>query len=252
MLIYKIAVNLIKGGGKRVFLLTVTVLVFILLTLSLVYAQDEELEEILEALEADDPNIRIETVDMLSYCGHPKAFELLIKTLKDHDWAVRKEAVRALGDLGDTKAVKYIVELLQDQYWPVKREVIRVLGVLGGKDTVAPLKEMMKDEDELIKEAAKRSLIDVGNKALEKIISKNIKERWDAVKTLAYLGNPQPLPLLREVLKMEQDKRVIEALEEAIKILEEASLKKQTASDDKLPPPSSPADTEQTSTNGGK
>ncbi len=181
--------------------------------------EDTELEAIMDKLSSDDPDLRSEVIDYLSYCGHPKAFELLVETLKDEDWAVRKDAVIALGNMGDIKSVPHIASLLGDEYWHVRKEVIRILGLLGGKDAVEPLMNLLRSHDELIKSSAQKALIKVGNKAIEGMLSKKISERWMAAKTLGVLKDKRPLPLLQEAIKIERDVKVKKAIQEAIDIL---------------------------------
>ncbi|MEQ8224990.1 MAG: HEAT repeat domain-containing protein [Candidatus Eremiobacterota bacterium] len=181
--------------------------------------EDPELEAIMDKLSSDDPDLRSEVIDYLSYCGHPKAFELLVETLKDEDWAVRKDAVIALGNMGDIKSVPHIASLLGDEYWHVRKEVIRILGVLGGKDAVEPLMTLLRSHDELIKSSAQKALIKVGNKAIEGMLSKKISDRWMAAKTLGVLKDKRPLPLLQEAIKIERDVKVKKAIQESIDIL---------------------------------
>jgi hypothetical protein len=201
--------------------------VFLCLTLKNAFASegeeepevDEELEAILEKLHSEYSDLRSETVDYLSYCGHPKAFDLLVETLKDEDWAVRKDAVIALGSMGDLKAVPPIAELLKDEYWHVRKEVIRIMGLLGGKDAVEPLMNLLRSPDELIKSSAQKALIKVGNKAIEGMLSKKITDRWMAARTLGALKDKRPLPLLQEAIKIERDVKVKKAIQEAIDVL---------------------------------
>ena len=181
--------------------------------------EDPELEAIMDKLSSDDPDLRSEVIDYLSYCGHPKAFELLVETLKDEDWAVRKDAVIALGNMGDIKSVPHIASLLGDEYWHVRKEVIRILGLLGGKDAVEPLMTLLRSPDELIKSSAQKALIKVGNKAIEGMLSKKISDRWMAAKTLGVLKDKRPLPLLQEAIKIERDVKVKKAIQESIDIL---------------------------------
>ena len=180
---------------------------------------DPELEAIMDKLSSEDPDLRSEVIDYLSYCGHPKAFELLVETLKDEDWAVRKDAVIALGNMGDIKAVPHIAGLLGDEYWHVRKEVIKILGILGGKDAVEPLMKLLRSPDELIKSSAQKALIKVGNKAIEGMLSKKISDRWMAAKTLGVLKDKRPLPLLQEAIKIERDVKVKKAIQESIDIL---------------------------------
>ncbi|OQA18463.1 MAG: HEAT repeat protein [bacterium ADurb.Bin363] len=193
--------------------------------------EDRELEVIMEKLTSDDPFMRSEVIDYLSYCSHPKAFELLTNSLKDPDWAVRKDAVTALGSMADLKAVKYIAELLTDEYWHVRKEVIRVVGLLGGKDAIEPLMSLLSSEDELIKSSAQKALVKVGNKAIEGMLSKRINDRWNAAKTLGALKDKRPLPLLLEAIKIEKDAKVKNAIQEAIEILSNLP------SEPQVPPP---------------
>ncbi|MEQ8190492.1 MAG: HEAT repeat domain-containing protein [Candidatus Eremiobacterota bacterium] len=182
-------------------------------------SEDPELDVIMYKLSSDDPDLRSEVIDYLSYCGHPKAFELLVETLKDEDWAVRKDAVIALGNMGDIKAVPHIAGLLGDGYWHVRKEVIRIVGLLGGKDAVEPLMNLLRSPDELIKSSAQKALIKVGNKAIEGMLSKKISDRWMAAKTLGVLKDKRPLPLLQEAIKIERDVKVKKAIQESIDIL---------------------------------
>jgi hypothetical protein len=189
--------------------------------------EDPELDVIMYKLSSDDPDLRSEVIDYLSYCGHAKAFELLVETLKDEDWAVRKDAVIALGNMGDIKAVTPIAGLLGDGYWHVRKEVIRILGMLGGKDAVEPLMNLLRSTDELIKSSAQKALIKVGNKAIEGMLSKKISDRWMAAKTLGVLKDKRPLPLLQEAIKIERDVKVKKAIQESIDILSNLSEQQQ-------------------------
>lgn len=180
---------------------------------------DYELEQILEKLEDEDPAVRSEVVDYLSYCGHPKSFELLTGALKDPEWAVRKDTIKALEEMRDRKAVKYIGELINDEYWHVRKEAVRVIGLLGGKDAVEPLISLLNAKDEIMRTSAQRALVKVGNMAIEGMLSKKITERWDAAKTLGLLKDKRPLPLLMEAIKIEKDAKVKKAIEESIEIL---------------------------------
>jgi len=197
-------------------------LLFLVLSLKPVFASEEmdlELDQIMEKFSSEDPQLRCEVADYLSYCGHPKAFGLLLNILKDPDWAVRIAAIKALGEMGDKKSVQHIAALLYDEYWHVRKEAVRVTGLLGGKDAVLPLMALMAMDDELIKSSAQKAIVKVGNNAIEGMLSKIPEQRCDAAMTLGILGDKRPLPLLQEALKIEKDPSVIQAIQEAINYL---------------------------------
>ena len=196
--------------------------IFVLITIKPVSASEEmdyELEQILFKLESEEPELRCEVADYLSYCGHPRAFEVLLGILKDEDWAVRIAAVKAFGEMGDQEAVKHVSTLLNDGYWHVRKEVVKTIGMLGGKDAIHPLMYLLNSNDDLLKGSAQKALIKVGNTAIEGMLSKKTDERWQAAKTLGLLRDKRPLPLLTEAIKIEQDDNVRAAIEEAIMLL---------------------------------
>lgn len=106
------------------------------------------LELLINALENQDKEVRISTVQLLSKIGNEKAIKPLMNLLKDEDEDIRKVSAIAIGRIGDPSSLEPLILLLQtDDNVKFRLQIIKVIGQLKNERAVEPLISMLKSED---------------------------------------------------------------------------------------------------------
>ncbi len=133
---------------------------------------EQSVEQLLKALESEDPKIRKNAAVALGKIGDSRAIEPLFMALKDTDratWALAKigqpaiqpligalggeggeKAASALREIGDP-AVEFLIEALKDKDPTVRRHAARPLRYMKDARSVESLIAALKDESEYVR-----------------------------------------------------------------------------------------------------
>ena len=119
------------------------------------------LEDLADALEDENVDVRLKTISALKQIGAP-AFPILLEALRSSDTQVCEAAAKALGDMGPD-AVLPIIRLLADGEWQVRAGAAAALGQLGPEPgVVSALIASFADERPEVREAAVRAFGRIG------------------------------------------------------------------------------------------
>ena len=102
-------------------------------------------EALVEALAAEDEQVRECVALALGRRGDLRAVEALIAALQNRDFTLRAEAVELLGNLRDPRAVNPLIATMLNDGRSVPRwKAIRVLGDMGDPRAVRPLMKVLE------------------------------------------------------------------------------------------------------------
>ena len=88
-----------------------------------------DINNILQALESSDPDIRELALDNLGTLKPDNAFNIILPYLLEQDIEVRSAAACNLGEIGDSKAIPYLIEIAKnDSSEKVRAEALSALG----------------------------------------------------------------------------------------------------------------------------
>jgi len=195
------------------------------------------IENLIENLNHDNPNIRRESVLALEKNGDSEALIALLNTYfrgssylipkiigkigtnkiklllkiasnKDEKLRVRQYAIEGLGKIGDKKILKDLLELLKDDNIYIKKSVILALADVGDNYSVEPLLNLLQKEDDWIKKYILWTLGIIGdNRCVDKLINllsnKNLEYniKKNIVIALGIIGDKRAVKILIEILK---------------------------------------------------
>jgi HEAT repeat protein len=182
------------------------------------------IEPLLDSLDDDDADVRLEASWALGQIGDTRAVVPLVEALRDEDWYVRKQASLALCNMKSPESTVPLVQALRDEDWFVRQQAARILGAIGDARAVKPLASTLKDEDPVVKEEAARALGRMGDPgAAADAILASLKDddpavRADAVATLQTNG-PAAVPPLAHALIHRRDENVKREVADALVIV---------------------------------
>lgn len=120
---------------------------------------------LIATLHNDDLDIVKGSIETLGRMGDNLAVENIILALQKNDPGIRWKAAKALGRLRDNRAVEPLIAVLKDENKITRWYAAKSLGEIGDKRAVTPLMVLLKDEDPGVQYYAKEALknIDVKN-----------------------------------------------------------------------------------------
>ena len=121
------------------------------------------MDPLLESMDYDDADVRLEATWALGEIGDERAVEPLVEALGDEDWYVRKQAATSLCNLKNPESVGLLVRALGDEDWYVRKQAARILGTLGDARAAKPLARTLRDEDPVVKQEAAAALGRIGD-----------------------------------------------------------------------------------------
>lgn len=166
------------------------ILIFSLLSSSILLYAIEDGEDLLRQLESEDPDEREEAVEILGQSqdqslidplvnillnhtsgevrgaaaivlfrmGHEKTRQAFTKALEDQDLSVRLIASGALYKFGDLKALNFIIKTLKDPSQEIRLSAVAILAEIGDTRSVELLQEVLQDPDQDIRELAQEAI----------------------------------------------------------------------------------------------
>lgn len=162
---------------------------------------DNELEQLIWALQSDDAVERARAAKALGKRGDWRATEPLIQALQD---ARRRGDDRdPLDQLGDS-AVEPLIASLQDADASVRVLAVMALAKIGDGRAAEPLVQALKDSDEVVQMTVWTALVDMGKPAVEPLIQalreNNPDVQRNAALALGQLEDSAALEALIEAL----------------------------------------------------
>lgn len=164
------------------------------------------MDPLLESMDYDDADVRLEAVWALGEMGDERALEPLVEALKDEDWYVRKQAATSLCSLKNEESVGLLVRALSDDDWHVRKQAARILGTIGDARAAKPLARTLRDEDPVVQQEAAAALGRIGDPgAVADAILASLKHedpfvRNEAVATLQERGEEAVAPLIHALI----------------------------------------------------
>jgi HEAT repeat protein len=164
------------------------------------------MDPLLESMDYDDADVRLEAVWALGEIGDERAVEPLVEALKDEDWYVRKQAASSLCNLRNQESVVLLVRALNDEDWYVRKQAARILGTIGDPRAAKPLARTLRDEDPVVQQEAAAALGRIGDPgAVADAILASLKHedpfvRNEAVATLQERGEEAVPPLIHALI----------------------------------------------------
>ncbi len=177
---------------------------------------------LIEALEVDDPVLKMNSARALGRLGEDKAVKPLVKLLDDDDPMVRKSAILALGMIGNPKAAKYIEKHLDDDDEEVRRAALDALHDLSKGKGRKPFLRALNDDNDSIRAMAVRSLGEYGKVNHVDKISKYLEDDSEEVRESATWALMELLSKTSE----SQSHKIREKLSEKINVAEKEVVSK--------------------------
>ncbi len=211
-------------SARKIGLAVVLTLVAQLLAPSDGYAQrltEEEMRAQFEKLGSDDPQARLDAVEVLGRRGWRLRREIaprLQRLLRDDpDWRVRASSGRAIGRLSTRSAVPDLVRALRDPQVEVRVVAAAALWRLPDPAAVPALVELLNDRDAAARQWGALALGVIhdprATQALLRIIDDpESSVRIDVIRSLGRIGDARAMSALQDVAKND-DKADEERLE---------------------------------------
>ena len=190
---------------------------------------------LLKTLAHEDWLVRLHTVEALGKIKSSAVVNPLLHVMfNDRDSAIRVDAARSLGELGDPRAVEFLITAMGDE--DIRPSAIEALGKIGDRRAVPALTRVVigtsrpvnsrpihgcgdrYDSEMLAQEAAVKALARIKDEAtLPTLIAalQNTMVREEAATALVAFGTPA-IPLLREVMRKDQDENIQYHVKEAL------------------------------------
>lgn len=163
-------------------------------------SEEQEIETLIENLNAQDVNVKADSVKALVEIGEP-AVEPLIQALGAENSDTRENAAVTLGKIKDERAVQPLVEMLTDEEWEIEKAATNALIEIGGP-AVEPLIVILRDENEDIFLQTKVIAVLAGIKDERSVqpMIQALKEKPELQADLGYrlglMGEPAVEPLI--------------------------------------------------------
>jgi HEAT repeat protein len=169
----------------------------------------EAVKPVMGFLKQGNSILRREAARALGQIGSNKPVNALIGILHDKERDTRRAAAYALGRIGDNRAVPALIKALKDPEFV--DPAAYALGEIGNKSAIQPLRAMLYAGSRISISAA-TALAKLGDEevaaALLKIAAGNYsayKDRRDALRALADLGNKSVIPELNKIWEHNSD-----------------------------------------------
>ncbi|WP_409200879.1 HEAT repeat domain-containing protein [Methanobrevibacter sp. DSM 116169] len=118
---------------------------------------EQSVDLLIDSLNDEDKNIRLNSAKILGYIHDPKAINPLIDTLRDNNKLVRREASTALSNMGEA-ALEPLIKILDDPDWKVRGAAAWALGNIKDEKAVPYLEKLLDDESGFVKTGANNAI----------------------------------------------------------------------------------------------
>lgn len=184
--------------------------------------EKEGLEGMVRALRnSTDPQVRQYAAYLLGQAKNPRAIQPLIEALADFDKSVREQATLALSSIGKA-AIEPLTAAMTEKKWETRYRAAEALGKIADERVVQPLIKALKDNRDHVRYMAAKGLRELGDSdAIEPMVilikDENRYVRMMAATVLGTIGGKKVNTALRNALESEEDEKVKEAINEAMK-----------------------------------
>jgi HEAT repeat protein len=184
--------------------------------------EKQGLEGMVRALQnSTDPQVRQYAAYLLGQTKNPRAIQPLIEALADFDKSVREQATLALSSIGKA-AIEQLTAAMKEKKWETRYRAAEALGKIADESVVQPLIKALKDNRDHVRYMAAKGLRELGDSdAIEPMIilikDENRYVRMMAATVLGTIGGKKVNNALRNALESEEDEKVKEAINEAMK-----------------------------------
>ncbi|MCX6687127.1 MAG: HEAT repeat domain-containing protein [Methanoregula sp.] len=184
--------------------------------------EKQGLEGMVRALQnSTDPQVRQYAAYLLGQTKNPRAIQPLIEALADFDKSVREQATLALSSIGKA-AIEQLTAAMKEKKWETRYRAAEALGKIADERVVQPLISALKDNRDHVRYMAAKGLRELGDSdAIEPMIilikDENRYVRMMAATVLGTIGGKRVHTALRNALESEEDEKVKEAINEAMK-----------------------------------
>lgn len=184
--------------------------------------EKQGLEGMVRALQnSTDPQVRQYAAYLLGQTKNPRAIQPLIEALADFDKSVREQATLALSSIGKA-AIEQLTAAMKEKKWETRYRAAEALGKIADERVVQPLISALKDNRDHVRYMAAKGLRELGDSdAIEPMIilikDENRYVRMMAATVLGTIGGKKANTALRNALESEEDEKVKEAINEAMK-----------------------------------
>jgi HEAT repeat protein len=184
--------------------------------------EKQGVEGLVHALrDSTDPMVRQYAAYLLGKAQNPRAIQPLIEALGDFDKSVREQAMLALSAIGKA-AIEPLSAAMKEPKWETRYRAAEALGKIADEKAVKPLIQALKDNRDHVRYMAVKGLREFGDSdATEPLIillkDENRYVRMMAVQVLGALGGKKVHKELKKALATEDDEKVKEAINEALK-----------------------------------
>jgi HEAT repeat protein len=168
-----------------------------------------------------DPQVRQYAAYLLGQAKNPRAIQPLIEALADFDKSVREQATLALSSIGKA-AIEQLTAAMKEKKWETRYRAAEALGKIADERVVQPLISALKDNRDHVRYMAAKGLRELGDSdAIEPMIilikDENRYVRMMAATVLGTIGGKKVNTALKNALESEEDEKVKEAINEAMK-----------------------------------
>ena len=112
------------------------------------------IEELLECLRDEDPDVRVRACEALARAGDPTAVSSLFGLIGDRDGRVSQAAAAAIQSLGSLETKRLALEQARSEDMRTRRAALRIISYFGYSEGLDVLVGALADEDEKVREAA--------------------------------------------------------------------------------------------------
>jgi len=168
-----------------------------------------------------DPQVRQYAAYLLGQANNPRAIQPLIEALADFDKSVREQATLALSSIGKA-AIEPLAAAMKEKKWETRYRAAEALGKIADEKAVQPLIQALKDNRDHVRYIAAKGLRELGDsEAIEPMVillkDENRYVRMMAARALGAIGGKKVNTALLNALESEEDEKVKEAINEAMK-----------------------------------
>lgn len=160
-----------------------------------------------EALQSEDPKVRLKAVESLRKIGGKEAVEVLIAALSDIDPVVRRHVTAAFLEVGDKQAIEPLSSvLLTDEDQQVRRRAVEALLEIADERAIEPLAAALEQDDPAFRAEIVDSLGEAGSEKALELVAFALTDtdqgvRMNAVDALGAIGGKKAIELLLRAKK---------------------------------------------------
>ncbi len=179
------------------------------------------LDNLITALTDEDPDVRLNVINILGKIREPAARESLLLMLNDDNLWIRVAAIRALGEIGGQDVVEKIRDMLGRGSGIEIIASLESLGQIGDKGSVGAILPFLSNPDPEIVKAALKAILRIGMPNIFPILEALIRhENWSvrgaAISALEDIGGGRASEILEKHYPFETDEFIKRSIERAL------------------------------------